>query len=143
MALVQVIHIDQKKIRALAGFRNALRRFLAFSEEATRKEGVTAQQYQAILAIRARPHGSISVGELGEELLLKSNAAAQLVNRLSKMGLVKRQRSEASVRVVLVQLTETGENVLLRLAALHLEQLSKRKKQWADIVRQLKGIHSS
>jgi len=140
---IPLMQIDQKQIRALAGFRNALRRFLVFSEEAARKEGVTTQQYQAILAIRARPHGSVSIGELAEELLLKSNAAVQLVDRLAKMGLVKRQRSEANVRVVLVQLTEAGEAVLLRLAALHLEQLSKRKKQWADIVRQLKGIHST
>jgi DNA-binding MarR family transcriptional regulator len=137
------MQIDQKQIRALAGFRNALRRFLVFSEEASRKEGVTAQQYQALLAIRAQPYGSISIGELAEELLLKSNAAVQLVDRLAKMGLVKRQKSEASDRVVLVRLTEAGESVLLRLAALHLEQLAKRKKQWADIVRQLKGIHSS
>lgn len=140
---MQLMHIDQKQIRALAGFRNALRRFLVFSEEATRKEGVTAQQYQAILAIKARPHGSASIGELAEELLLKSNAAVQLVDRLAKMGLVKRQKSAANVRVVLVHLTDAGEGVLLRLAALHLEQLSRRKKQWADIVRQLKGIHSN
>ncbi len=137
------MQIDQRQIRALAGFRNALRRFLVFSEEATRKEGVTAQQYQAILAIKARPHGIVSIGELAQELLLKPNAAVQLVDRLAKMGLVKRQRSEASDRVVLVQLTDAGEGVLLRLAALHLAQLSKRKKQWADIVRQLKGIHST
>lgn len=140
---MQLMEIDQEQIRALAGFRSALRRFLVFSEEATRKEGVTPQQYQAILAIKARPTGSVSIGELGEELLLKSNAAAQLVDRLVKTGLVKRQNSDASVRLVLVQLTEGGESVLLRLAALHLEQLSKRKKQWADIVRQLKGIHSN
>jgi|KBSMisStandDraft_5_1062788.scaffolds.fasta_scaffold172655_2 DNA-binding MarR family transcriptional regulator len=138
-----MMEIDQKQIRALAGFRSALRRFLVFSEEATRKEGVTAQQYQAILAIKAQPHGSVSIGELAEELLLKSNAAVQLVDRLAKLGLVKRQRSKASERVVLVQLTDAGESVLLRLAALHLEQLSRRKKQWADIVRQLKGIHSN
>lgn len=140
---MQLRQVDQKQIRALAGFRNALRRFLAFSEEVTRREGMTAQQYQAILAIRAWPQGAISVGELGGELLLKSNAAVQLVDRLTKMGLVKRQKSETNVRVVLVRLTERGESVLLRLATLHLEQLSKRKKQWADIVRQLKGIQSN
>ena len=138
-----LIEVDQRKIRALAGFRNALRRFLVFSEDVTRRESMTTQQYQAILAIKAWPRGAISVGELAEELLLKSNAAAQLIDRLAKMGLVKRQKSETNVRVVLVQLTERGESVLLRLATLHLEQLSKRKKQWADIVRQLKGIHSN
>lgn len=133
--------IDQKQINALAGFRNALRRFLAFSEEATRTEGITAQQYQAILAIKARPHGTVSIGELAEELLLRPNAAAQLVDRLTKIGLVQRQRPNSNRRTVIVQLTDLGDSVLLRLAALHLEQLSKRKKQLSDIVRQLKGIH--
>jgi len=135
--------IDQKQIKALAGFRNALRRFLAFSEEVTRREGMTSQQYQAMLAIKAWPQGAISIGELGVELLLKPNAAVQLVDRLVKIGLVTRQKSATNVRAVLVNLTEGGETVLLRLAALHLEQLSKRKKQWADIVLQLKRIHSN
>jgi DNA-binding MarR family transcriptional regulator len=136
------MEINQNQIKALAGFRNALRRFLAYSEEATRTEGITPQQYQAILAIKAGPHGTISIGELGDELLLKSNAVAQLVNRLAKVGLVQRQRSQSNLRTVHVRLTDSGERVVLRLASLHLEQLAKRKKQLADIVRQLRAIHS-
>jgi len=136
------MRIDQKQIQALAGFRNALRRFLAFSDEATRSEGLTAQQYQALLAIKATPNCLLSVGELGAELLLKPNAAVQLVDRLSTMGLVQRQRSESSRRVVNVTLTDSGDALLLRLAALHIEQLSKRRKQLADVVRQLKRVHS-
>lgn len=136
------MRIDQKQIQALAGFRNALRRFLAFSEEVTRSEGLTAQQYQAMLAIKAAPHGLLSIGELGAELLLRPNAAVQLVDRLSTQGLVQRQRSESSRRVVNITLTEVGDTLLLRLAALHVEQLSKRRKQLADIVRQLKRVHT-
>ena len=136
------MRVDQKQIQALAGFRNALRRFLAYSEEVTRSEGLTAQQYQAILAIKAWPRGSISVGELGAELLLKPNAAVQLVDRLSSLGYVQRQRSESSRRVVKVTLTDAGEALLLHLASLHIEQLSKRKKQLADILRQLKRVHT-
>lgn len=137
------MRIDQKQIQALAGFRSALRRFLAFSEEATRGEGITAQQYQALLAIKARPHGLISVGELGEELLLKPNGAVQLVDRLSSSGFVQRQSSDFSGRIVNVTLTEVGDALLLRLAARHIEQLSKREKQLADILRQLKRVHSA
>ena len=134
------MRIDQKQLQALAGFRNALRRFLAFSEEATRSEGVTTQQYQALLAIRAQPRGAIAVGDLGAELLLKANSTVQLVDRLSRMGLVQRHRSDADRRLVHVTLTDEGNALLLRLAALHLEQLSKRKKQLADILRQVKNM---
>lgn len=95
-----------------------------------------------MLAIKARPQGSISVGELGAELLLKLNGAVQLVDRLSSLGYVQRQRSEASRRIVKVTLTDEGDALLLRLASLHIEQLSKRTKQLAEILRQLKRIHS-
>jgi DNA-binding MarR family transcriptional regulator len=134
------MRIEQKQIEALAGFRAALRRFLAFSEEATRAEGVTPQQYQALLSIKAQPHGVMALGDLAAELLLKANSAVQLVDRLARMGLVRRQRSDKDRRSVQITLTETGSTVLLRLASLHLEQLSKRKKQLADILRQVKNI---
>lgn len=130
----------QQQIEALAGFRGALRRFLAFSEEATREAGITALQYQALLAIKARPGGAILVGELGDDLLIKPNRSVQLVDRLSSMNLVKREHSEADRRLVHVSLTASGEVLILELAALHLAQLGKRKKQLADIVRQIKDM---
>ena len=132
--------IEQKQIQALAGFRNALRRFLAFSDEVTRAEGVTAQQYQTLLAIKAQPHGAVTIGDLSAELLLKANSTVQLIDRLARMGLVHRQRRESDRRMVQVTLTDTGNALLLRLAALHLGQLSMRKKQLADVLRQLKKM---
>jgi DNA-binding MarR family transcriptional regulator len=134
------MRIEHEQIQALAGFRNALRRFLAFSEEATRAQGVTPQQYQAMLAIKAQPQGTMGVRELSGELLLKANSTVQLVDRLARMGLVRRQDSDTDRRMVRVVLTEAGNAVLLRLAALHLEQLGKRKKQLADILRQVKNM---
>jgi DNA-binding MarR family transcriptional regulator len=134
------MRIEQKQIEALAGFRTALRRFLAFSEEATRAAGITPQQYQALLSIKAQPHDKMALGDLGAELLLKANSTVQLVDRLTRKGLVRRQRSDRDRRSVQITLTETGSALLLRLASLHLEQLSKRKKQLADILRQIKNI---
>jgi len=134
------MRLEQEQIQALAGFRNALRRFLAFSEEVTRAQGVTPLQYQAMLAIKAQSHGAMAVGDLNAELLLKANSTVQLVDRLARMGLVRRRRSDADRRLVRVTLTDSGNALLLRLASLHLEQLSKRKKQLADILRQVKSM---
>jgi hypothetical protein len=64
--------VSQKQFEALAGFRSALRRFLAFSEEATVAAGVTSQQYQAMVAIRAQPRGTVRLGALADELLLRN-----------------------------------------------------------------------
>ena len=136
------MQITQAQIEALTGFRSALRRFLAFSEEATKKAGVTAIQYQAMLVVEASPDRTIKIGELGDELLLKRNGAVQLVDRLSKLGLIERQRSTSDLRSVSVALTEEGRSTLFRLASLHLAQLSKRRKQLANIVRQLKALPS-
>jgi len=129
--------VDQEKIRALAGFRSALRRFLAFSEEATGDAGVTPLQYQAVLAIKAA-EGAMPLGELAKELLLRANAAVQMVDRLAAMKLVVRTQAGADRRSVQVALTDEGDALVTRLAARHLDQLAKRRKQFADILRQLK-----
>ncbi len=132
--------VDQEKIRALAGFRSALRKFMAFSEEATSGAGITSQQYQAMLAIAAATGGTMPLGELAQEMLLKPNAMVQLIDRLSVLGLVERGRSQADRRSVGVSLSNEGRALLLQLAAVHLDQLGKRKKQFADILRRLKEM---
>lgn len=131
------MRVDQEKIRALAGFRSALRRFLAFSEEATGDAGVTPLQYQAVLAIKAS-EGAMPLGELAKELLLRANAAVQMVDRLAAMKLVVRTQSGADRRSVQVALTDEGDALVTKLASRHLDQLAKRRKQFADILRQLK-----
>ena len=130
--------MDHEKIRALAGFRAALRRFLAFSEEAAGSAGVTALQYQAMLAIKACGADAMPLGDLARELLLRSNAAVQMVDRLAAIGLVQRVPSTVDRRSVNIALTEKGEALVLKLVTLHLDQLAKRKKQFADLLRQLK-----
>jgi DNA-binding MarR family transcriptional regulator len=134
---------DREKIQALAEFRSGLRRFLAFSEEATRDAGITSQQYQAMLAINSSPDGTMTLSDLAREMLLRSNGAVQLADRLAAQGLVCRTRSESDRRSVRVSLTAKGEAVLVRLAMLHLDQLGKRKKQFAGILRQLKRTQDS
>lgn len=132
------MELDREKIRALASFRSGLRRFLAFSEEATRGAGVSAQQYQAMLVIKASPDTALTVGALADEMLLKANAAVQLVDRMAASGLVARERLDTDRRAVRVSLTAEGDALLMKLAASHLDQLAKRKKQFADVLRQLK-----
>ena len=135
--------VSQRQIEALAAFRHALRRFLAFSEEATGAAGITAQQYQALIAIKARPRGAMRLGELADEMLLKKHGAVQLVDRMEAAKLVERRAAKTDARVVNVLLTERGERIVQTLAALHLDQLARRKKQFADILRQMKRVSTS
>ena len=115
--------LDRAQYEALAEFRYALRAFLAFSEAATRSAGITAQQYQALLAIKASSTDSLLVGELACELLIKHNAAVQLADRLVTSGLVARAPSQSDRRAVELRLTAKGNRCIGSLAAIHYSEL--------------------
>jgi DNA-binding MarR family transcriptional regulator len=110
----------------LARFRYALRRFLASSEQICRQGGITATQYQAMLALGSSAE-SISIKQLAELLLLKHHSAVQLVDRLCIAELVKRDASEGDARVALVKLTAKGQSKLAALAKLHLAELLRQE----------------
>jgi len=56
--------LDPEQYRSLAGFRLALRRFMAGAEDVSRGAGVTQQQYQAMLAIKTWPSETMTMGDL-------------------------------------------------------------------------------
>ena len=111
----------------LSGFRFALRRFLAASEAINREAGVTQQQYQAMLAVRAWSGEAMAMKDLAEELMLTHHAAVQLVDRLAKQELVERRPSRDDRRVVWLQLTAKGSEMLSDLAVLHLDELRRQE----------------
>jgi len=109
---------------ALADFRYGLRKFLAFSEDAAAEAGLTSQQHQALLVIKARGgEKGIAVGLLAERLLVRQHSAVELVDRLSRLGLVGRNPDPHDRRRVLVSLTEEGEERLRALSQSHLAEL--------------------
>jgi DNA-binding MarR family transcriptional regulator len=119
------MQIDDADYHALAAFRRALREFAAFSEQEARKAGLTPQQHQAILAIRGR--GSISVGELAAELLIRPNSALELAGSLVKSGMVTRTEADDDHRRVDLTLTDKAEALLFTLSSAHLTELRRRK----------------
>src|SRR5215469_11314344 len=67
----------------LAEFRYLLRRFLIFSESAAVAAGLTAQQHQALLAIKgAGSMADLTTGALAERLGIRHHSAVGLVDRL-------------------------------------------------------------
>lgn len=123
--------------QALASFRFELRRFLAFSELAAGDAGLTAQQYQALLAIRAAPGAAMLVGELADHLLLRPHSATGLVDRLEKIGVVRRQPGDTDRRRVTVGLTPHGEAILASLATMHRDALRRLGPLWGGIFAKL------
>jgi DNA-binding MarR family transcriptional regulator len=125
--------------RALARFRYQLRQFLAFSETAARKAGLTPQQHQALLAIKgfAGP-APASVGDLARFLLIRHHTAVELVNRMVKLGLLSRLVDDEDGRRVLVQLTKKGEQKLQALSRIHIEELRSVSPALSEILRSLR-----
>lgn len=116
--------LSDEHYRALAEFRYQLRQFLRRSEEAARAAGLEPQQHQLLLALRGLPPGrEPTIGELAERLQIQHHSAVELVDRLERRGLVRRERGERDRRQVYVRLTAEGERVLGDLAAFHWQEL--------------------
>jgi DNA-binding MarR family transcriptional regulator len=116
--------MTSRQYRALADFRYELRRFLRYSEEATRRHGMTPLQYQLLLQVKGHPSGALAtVGELAERLQAHHHGVVALITRCVKAGLVVRRVNREDRRAVLVQLTPKGERQLERLAQLHRDEL--------------------
>ena len=127
-------------VRGLSGFRYALRRFLAASEEISRAGGVTQQQYQALLAIKAAETEPMTIRALADRLLLTHHAAVQMVDRLEKARLAERTRSPIDRRAVLLRLTGEGDALVDDLAAKHLAELLRQEPLIRESLDQLKQL---
>ncbi|VTU44870.1 MarR family winged helix-turn-helix transcriptional regulator [Variovorax sp. RA8] len=112
----------------LARFRYQLRRFLRFSEEVTRRNGVTPLQYQLMLQIKGFPGREwATVAELAERLQAKHHGVVALISRCEEAGWVRRNVGRGDQRRVEVQLTGEGEERLEHLARLHHDELQSVK----------------
>ncbi|MGB9202455.1 MAG: MarR family winged helix-turn-helix transcriptional regulator [Terriglobales bacterium] len=109
---------------SLAELRYRIRRFLHFSEQASRMAGLKPHQHQLMLALKGLP-GSIRprIGELAERLQIRHHSTVELVNRLSAGGYVRRNRSGEDRREVWLSLTPKGEKVLRKLSLQHRAEL--------------------
>ena len=110
--------------QALAQFRYEIRRFINFSEQAARAAGVEPQQHQSLLAIKGLQDAQkATVGALAERLQIQHHSAVELANRLEARGLLRRMRSRADRREVLLALTPRGAKLLKELSLPHLVEL--------------------
>jgi len=119
---------------ALSGFRYALRRFLQFSGDAAVAAGLTPQQHQALLAIRASEGREMLVGALAERLLLRPHSATELVNRMEKLDLVHRAAGATDRRQVMIRLTPKGEQLLNGLTEAHRAELRRLRPMLTELM---------
>lgn len=123
--------------RALADFRHAMRRFQAFSEAKALEVGLTPQQHQTLLAIRAAPPGDATIGYVADRLILKPHSATGLVDRLEAIGLVTREVTQEDRRRALIRLTVRAFDVLGVLSVAHREEIQRMRPMLSEIFDQL------
>jgi DNA-binding MarR family transcriptional regulator len=119
--------LTDDEYRSLAEFRSALRRFLAFSEEAARAQGITPAHHQLLLTVRgAEAAGAApSLTDVAEHLQVRLHSAGELVNRAIDHGLVERLVDPDDARRTLVATTADGREHLERLSKLHRRELRR------------------
>jgi DNA-binding MarR family transcriptional regulator len=114
------------RLRELAEFRFQLRQFLSFSEIASERHGIQAQQYQLLQVIAAAPPGQpASVSYLADRMVLRHNSTVELVDRAERAGLVRRHTDERDLRRSIIKLTPTGEQMLRAMVAEHIQELER------------------
>ncbi len=82
------------------------------SKQAERETGITGPQLWAIKLI-----GDLSpvrVSDLAARMYLNPSTVVGILDRLASRGLIRRERSQDDRRVVIVQLTDLGKELLIK-----------------------------
>ncbi len=116
--------LSKHDFEILADFRYQIRKFVRFSEQITRPQGITPLQYLLLLHVKGYPGRDwATVGELAERLQAQHHGVVALISRCEKQGFVERRRSSEDRRRIEIHLLENGERVLNELARLHRTEL--------------------
>ena len=116
--------LTRQDFKRLLEFRVTLRRFHRWSEDQAQAEGLTHVQHQLLVAVKGHP-GQVAptIGDLAGYLLLRHHSMVELVNRAEAAGFVRRRPDAADARVVRVELTERGDQLVTQLTRAHLAEL--------------------
>ncbi len=130
--------VTPPRLKSLAEFRYQMRKFLSFSEMASERCGIGAQQYQLMQVIATAPEGQPpTISYLAERMILRHNSMVELVDRAERSGLVRREHDQSDLRRSLVQMTATGQEILGRLVAEHLAELAPKCENLIQALRDL------
>jgi DNA-binding MarR family transcriptional regulator len=115
---------NSAEYQALAQLRFLIRRYLNNGEKAARSVGLEPQQYMGLLALRGLPGGQEpTIRSLAERLQIQHHSAVELVDRMERRGLFRRERSSRDRRQVHVHVTRRGERLLSRLVRHRIAEL--------------------
>jgi DNA-binding MarR family transcriptional regulator len=129
--------LEDEDYRTLASVRAAIRGFAHFTEKVVQAAGLTPQQHQVLVALRAAENGELAIGELAETLLLQPHSVSGLADRLQALGLVERVRRVDDRRVVALRLTVKARQLMATLSRTHRDELRRIRPLLISLLSQL------
>lgn len=97
---------------------------MRFDEKSVVSQGFASLSDFAVLEVLLHM-GSLPVNTIGQRVFLTSGSITTAINRLERRELVVRVRSKGDGRVVLVQLTRLGQDLIERCSANHADKLEE------------------
>ena len=129
--------LEDRDYKVLASVRAELRNFAHFTEIVTKGAGLTPQQHQILLALRASDGLELTIGQLAEIMFLKPHSVSGMADRLAGLGLVERVRSEEDRRSIRLRLTDKAKEVLGSLGQVHKDELRRIRPLLISLLSQL------
>lgn len=129
--------LKDEDFRTLAAVRAAIRGFAHFTERVVQTAGLTPQQHQVLVALRAAGSGELPIGELAKILMLRPHSVSGLADRLEALGLVYRTRSNADRRLVVLRLTDKASKLMSSLSLTHRDELRRIRPLLISLLSQL------
>lgn len=103
---------SSREEEALLGLRMAAARVIApWAQFLKTTADLSTSQYNVLRILRGSSEG-LTCGEIGERTVARDPDITRLVDRLAKRGLVRRIRSQTDRRVVQVEITQKGVDLL-------------------------------
>ena len=111
---------------ALARFRHLVRRFLAFSEQAARKAGLSPEHHQILLALKGLPPDSLpTVGAVAWQLQLETGTVGRRIRRMAARKILRRLPHRLDPEDDLIEVAPRGEALLRNLSMAHRDELRR------------------
>jgi DNA-binding MarR family transcriptional regulator len=118
--------LTERDFQLLAEFRYRIRLFLAESDQTARAAGLEPEQFQLLLAVKGMPQGNAAtIQHLVGRLLVRHNTVVERIDRLARMGLLRRLHGHADHRVVFVELSARGTRIVEKLSLQRMQELRR------------------
>lgn len=118
--------LSEREQQAWRGWIDASRRILAASDRQLKTDsGLTTDDYEVLVRLSETDGWRMRMTDLAESVTNSPSRISQRIDRLSRAGVVERERCDADARVWWVVLTEAGFRCLRDAAVGHVAEVRR------------------